>query len=1086
MKNIVRRIQQTFTNIDAEIAGFASFISASISAVLAIFYFFIAQNGRQKYTDIVYDYLAMDGAYKSADIKTFYILIFSFALIFVILYAVLKQKDFHVRTITGNRAWAILMLIPIAFYFLIHFQLSVFTLLFLTNIFIFCITAIGHKKDFVSIRTTVFGYIYFFLAVTGIKALVQFCGFLDTSGEIDWFGVAALLGCCLFTCFWTRLSKTAWSLISSLQIFVPLNILGIINTKYLYHEEQVFPEYLDKFKYIILAIWILNEIICIYSIITRRMKGKQPCLCISSIISFLAIQVWNSNYDLVINTDTFHTGETAVVYNQTINFGQGWGEEFSSILQGLGFLISGINEWIFEGKFAMYLQSQNFLLLCIAILLGFGIYSFVKDSAWLFIYLAFAPALLMDRAYLIVPTFLILMNKVILKNIYIWTYVYILLCILNVFYQPTYGGAVCAALFIPCCIFWKDEIKQRKTKLANFFSQKRQLIFLFSVLIIGVACIPLLIQAITFLVENGSSTETANGITIIQSARYFPLEQGISSNKYLNILMLYLLRYALGPIIVMSFFYYFFVYGYRIKDIVVKKQIQILCIGGGVSYILMLSASFNRIDSGLSRIGNINCTYSVLLLLLLVILWKELKGKAAASLLIGCMCFSGLYINGFPLIEIFNKVATTVEIPEQAMYVTEEEHGLKNLGNVYIEDEIYLYEAKIVNEICQRLLNENQTYYDCLDKSIYYNFTDKPVPGYHVAQYTIGGNTLLQKKAISCLQSHDVPLIFARGLQTTSYMSKRCFVLYRYLMELDYNLIEYKGCQFLVRQDVDLEPIANDLLNTKWQWLINSTSLENCMTKLKSSGDLTEERKQIKDISNTEGADAIILCFDNAEVLLGSVNVKSEGNSFGANIEVQPGEQVILPTFMFEKPEILVSENLLTYITDVKFMWVNEDARVNLDVQIDAITEEIEMDKINEAFATRSMGYTAEEWGMNLTNMRDNFIRTKDLSSGIVYEKDGGITINGQMQGSEAEFLFLQLENEEGDFAATAVIKGIDKNGDEFSENIDVGIKYENSALLIPIGTSPNVLLSSNIDTITLYFSDSGFEISEAAFYKFY
>lgn len=1042
----VRRMYERFKNdihdMEPQTAAFSAFLSGVVATLISMCYFVVGQNGREKYTDIVSDYLALDGVYKGVDVKAFYILICSFVILFYVIYRGLKKRDFRLQLCTRKSS--------------------------------------GRGE---TLKNGIFSYIYIYLALTGIEALIQFSGRVDISEYSNWVMLLTVVTWVGITVFMRRSSDKIGRYISYLQALIPCNILGIINTRYIYQENEVRSVALEQLKSVIVVVWLVMEVACLGIIIRKYCKKQKATLQVTTVVAMLMILAWNCDYDLLINTDTFHMGETAIVYNQIVNLEQRWGIDFSSIMQGMGLMLSGINEWLFDGKFSMYMQSINFLLLCFAVLLGIVAYRYAKDSAWFFLYLSFMPALLMDRTYLIIITFLILINKKLLENIYLWTYVFVLLCIANVFYQPTYGGAVCASLLIPFVVMWRAEIIKSEQTIVRYFLRKRQLVFLISLILIGVCCIPLLHNAIVFLAENGKSTAEANGITILQSAKYFPVTTAIFGNKYLACLIVYLIRYALGPLVLMALFYYFVVYKEKVTDCVTRMQLLILSISGSVSYILMINATFNRIDSGLSRIGNVNCIYSCLLVIALLLLWRNLPSKMMPGILIGIMCFCGLYVNDFSLFTINEKVCTVVEIPEDAVFIKEEEHGLQNLGDVFTDNELYIYEAKILNEVCLKLLDENQTYYDCMDKSIYYNYTNKKVPSYHVAQYTLGGSTDLQEKAIKNMQKQDVPVIFIKGVESTSYISKRCYLMYRYLIQLDYRLIQYKGCYFLVDKEIDLTPIQTDIADMQWQWLTDNSEFANYIDKLRKK----ETSNKNNNLSNINGTDIAVIRFNNTEELAGVLDAELDGRMVSMVVNVGQQGALVLPTYLADKISVELSENLEECIQEVAFYNIAESKISEFDDKVQEIMEESELNKLNQALGANSVGYAAEEWGNNFDNMNEKFSLVSDLTKNIDETEAGAFIIEdiSNVAGENAEFLYLQLENKQENVVATVITNGTDRNGNDFSESLDIALKYKDSALLIPIGCSPRVLTASEIESIEIHLSTSDVEVEKACLYEF-
>lgn len=828
MKTVIQKILPENRNITI----YAMVYSVLLSIGGAIVYYLSNYDGQQVYTDLVHEYLAVDAAYKQVEYNTVYLFFGSLLICFIILCIVFQKMEYCKIELSGK---ILLCFGPILLCAGLGLDSAI-----LVALIVYMLISLGlyagrvlDKSELTAVTELFFLEYLFVCAVVGAGALADSVRG-NALAERFLYIFVGLLVCNVFFSFSWLKTRYIKIMLSITQVFIPILLAGICTVQYVHRDAAVEVEYMGRFYKIVFVVMVALVIMAIYNIAAKKPKQS---IYLSTYISALIMSRWNVFYNLVINSDPFHTGETEIVYNQVVNFQQGWNKDFISVLQGLGLITSSINEFVFGGNFATYMQAQNFWQCIVVVMTGVALWLLIDNKLLLLVLVPMLPYVLTNRCYLLIFTLAVLLSPKLIKSFYRWGIAYVALCIINVFYQPTYGGAICAGLAVIFVIFAVQSIKGKeflnREDRGNF---KKSLVYIGGMVCVLIACIPFLRGVAEFLVLNGAQTQNANGITILQSYKYFPEAKFFTGNETIDFIVMYYARYAAGIVAVLLILAVALLCYRNITSVIVKRQVLLIAIVSPLAFLMMLSASLNRVDAGLTRIGWVNCIFLIILLLLIYILWDQLKSSKFMWMVMGVTIMLCMYANGADsLLGIHQKEAVTVEIPKEAEYVTEEYSGLTRLGNVYTDDMDYIAEAMCLNEMCTYLLDDNQTYFDALHCSIFYNYTNRIVPSYHVCHHTIS-NTKLQKKSVETLQKYDVPLIFVKNLGVKKDFSEKDYRVYKYFMLQDYNYIVYKGCGFLVRSDIDLTPIKDDV-----NWELSTDKELNQVWHMGTMGKIGEE-----------------------------------------------------------------------------------------------------------------------------------------------------------------------------------------------------------------------------------------------------
>ena len=1070
---VLKNILRSCSPLNSKIALISSLLSFAISSILSVLYYFKFVAGYQPYHDIAVGNITLYGFYKDVDFNTYYIFVVVFLISFLFLCMIFNKKKLNDDNVNPKLSGFQLGLGMLPLFLVTLYRMNSFPKVYIGFAIFLVLVALWLKeinmtKEFiVKVLTSIY---CIYLSSSAVVAFI--CYYVPAVADkgskyfMLLLGVILLVYSLIIFCLGkNKIIKNKDKYIDFLLIFaqliIPLNLFGLINTRYYYHGAEYNPVYYNKFKSIvIISIIILLVSTLLTMILTVYKKRKQADVSLSTIITLVALSFWNSSHNLVINPDQFHTGETAVIFHQIIEKGQRWNEEFVSVLQGLGLTLSWFNELIFGGTFSTYYEAQNLFMILIAVITVALLYPLFEKKWILLLITPVLPMFWMDRTYLIVPVFLLLLNPKLISNPVKWSYCYIATCIIHVWYQPSYGGAVAASLAPVFLLIWYKAYKNNHD--FDYKSKKNRIkiiAFVSSVLLIGVLCIPMLLGVIKFLRANGYETVITNGISVLQTINQPPIT--LTGIIVLDHIIQFFYKFGTGILALIIFIYMFVRYVVNQKDHIMFIQGIILTFSASISYMMMLPAMFTRIDPGMSRIGVTGLIYFGIISFILLYLYRnEIKYKTIALAICGLCISTGIYIIYPPYLQYHEKVKTQVNIPDDAIYVTPESTGLYKLGYAFIPNQQYIDEAMVLNEICNLLLKDGQTYYDMTDKSIYYLYTDREIPGLYASPLVVS-NAKIQNDVIKELKKRDVPLVYIN--KPLRYLgvseSLRSYRVYRYFIEQDYKYISYKGCNFLVRNDVDLSIISNYIDYDKqadlWEFdnkipesIYNTTKVgEATYTNILYMNSIAESNN----IFTINGEDPYIVYGINDQIdfntiQLIEINLKSEptngmsGQLFVETENVTHNElnslrfniyskKILIPLYKYE--QLLLNSKLLSLRLDFDNVAVGTDVTVDsinlyhlddnqkaeLAQEYDKYAKNMTDNRLNDLYHPVYFINLPNQWGHSFELMKNRFMETEtnfDFSDKVAVvqsePKNINININQNITGKDAEFLRLKLK----------------------------------------------------------------------------
>jgi len=1108
------------------------FFALSLSFLFSVVIYNVFKNGHQIYTDIVFGDISYAGIYKGIDFLLYYGFFISFLFFLPLCIFLLNKLKIQDRESSFNLISVLISLLPIII--LSSYKLSgisQFSIIFIFYITALCFFGWYLKYSSSDITRIACSFFSIYLSATGILAVLQFAGFSITNkiaNHFDW--VMSLLFVCMVGILYIWGEKDIENIIKltrKSQLLVPLNLLVLVNTKYTYLGSDYLPPYMHSFStfvcYLIIFLILINAIY----------HFKPHCFNLITLSVFTVLLRWNSNYNLIINTDPFHMGETSIVWQQIFEIGQTWNKSFVSVLQGFGLLCSGVNQILFGGDFASYHFSLNLILVTCAVLIIVCLYFLVEKKWIVAVYAIFGTATIMDRHFLIGIMFLLMCNRNLIMRPKLWTLVYMATSLIHIWYQPTFGGTTTVAFLLGLIMIWLPQLRNIFLKQTSRNENRSLIIFAGVILVFFVVFIPFLLNILHFMKVNGYETQVTNGTAISQVLLSGP--SIVTGSNIIDKSLFLLYKYLLAPIVCLIMVYLFFVYVIKEKDIVLRVQGTILSLSAFFVFVLSLPAVITRIDAWWSRITCFSMVFITCIFPLLIYLyWNKLKYKNLALIFIG-ICLSGcIYARGFavvssvgyfPTSDIFSahkQVTAKVEIPSNTTLYKGNELGLSHLGDVFTTDKNYIDQAVALREVCDALLKPGQTYYDMTDKSIYYLYTGRKVPGKYVSSM-VSANEYIQKEVIEQLEKNDIPLVFVNDPMFFNLSTSiRYYRIYRHFLSRDYHLINYKGNSFLVRGDIDLTPIQNSI-NNKIKKILNLSSeqiqsldVASFPTILMNSDNIlfTNDLSPVLEGFNIIGSDPhavlgyndtykpisvseikyieLVMSEEISSPISAQLFITSDQNYFDWKYSIKftvSSRHTFIPVDSFSSLQVPGNLKYIRFDVDNKAIGSNYPL-ISMNIYtindkflecIQEFTGNLNQDNgLNTRFYIPNFAMLPSEWGRNFYKMKQRFSLGESLSLVSNSLEQIELVPMSLQKGSDMEFVLLKTSNVSNIQNILINVSGVDEYGEIFSLSFSFKTSPGNLDYLIPFGSAPTFLRAKSIDKFTLLTNDDLLQIQDA------
>ncbi len=264
--------------------------------------------------------------------------------------------------------------------------------------------------------------------------------------------------------------------IKYVQLIFPVNLVILLNNFATVNGENFVYKLPTQYILIILCIMVILFAINIFEIV-RWGKDKSnelekfiltPTVLLAGVLDSALVRIADIS-------DVKHAAEEVILFHQTHNFGK---ELYTNLFptSGLFYYVQGyLNHVIFEDKYLWINFLFNLQFVVIGLITIYLLSKLVnKFNLLVFVFIFYVPfsgiaVPIYMRFCLVLPSILILMQKNVRKNPYIWISIWPLLCFINILYY-TLAGAAFSLTTLPIFIIQIYRIIKQEEKKKIFKS----------------------------------------------------------------------------------------------------------------------------------------------------------------------------------------------------------------------------------------------------------------------------------------------------------------------------------------------------------------------------------------------------------------------------------------------------------------------------------------------------------------------------------------------------------------------------------------------------------------------------------------
>jgi Bacterial Ig domain len=221
----------------------------------------------------------------------------------------------------------------------------------------------------------------------------------------------------------------------------------------------------------------------------------------------------------------------------------------------------------------------------------------------------------------------------------------------------------------------------------------------------------------------------------------------------------------------------------------------------GLSCVFMLPWTAGRIDPGMSRTGTFSAYCAAVFLPVIVTRFRMPR----TALFVVIAAVLGLYASETGMVSAIRLVAVrlspVISVPNNLVRVIGSEHGLPNLGTIYISPD-KLDELTHFNGEVSRFAGDRGTYFDLSNRQALYSFCRRKSPTMYPASY-VAASYQQQEHMLAQLKADAVKVVFVSpAMAIDGPASLRSYLLYRYAV-LNFRPCLVRGDLFMLDESVD-------------------------------------------------------------------------------------------------------------------------------------------------------------------------------------------------------------------------------------------------------------------------------------------
>jgi hypothetical protein len=529
-----------------------------------------------------------------------------------------------------------------------------------------------------------------------------------------------------------------------------------------------------------------------------RLRAHTQPLCLSAIAVCLA---GSNTYFPEIYSDDFHLGEQLLPWQQLTQFGKLPYIDLIPIHGVMPLLRGAINSLFFDGSVATFESASN--------LLGAG----AAAITFLCLFRAggLAPPLLyclcpatLDRFYVFGPILLWMTQPRLYRSPVRGLMLGAALMAFALVYNVPVGGALIIGLF-PVVIqetarAWRDR------------AARMRLLVGVTVLLVAVLAIPWARHTVSgfvgFAAENGVVNTIANDIPWSG----IPAVSAPSPEVITSPLLFAGLKFGWIPIALLTIVLLVNAAAARLHSLARARNRLLWAVA--LSCLFMLPWTAGRIDPGMSRTGMFSAYCAAVFLPIIAVRFQVASRYARmqpTAVFVAIAAVLGLYAPETDLVTTVKSIALhlspVVTVPNDLVRVVGSEHGLPNLGALYM-NRAKLDELTSFNGALSNFAGDRGTYFDLTNRQALYAFCRRETLTVYPAAY-IAASHQQQEHVLSQLKANPPKIVFVSpALKLDGPQSLRSYLLYRYAV-LNFQPCPVRGNVFMLDPSLDRSHCEN-------------------------------------------------------------------------------------------------------------------------------------------------------------------------------------------------------------------------------------------------------------------------------------
>ncbi len=649
----------------------------------------IIGNRPQVYKEYIIETVAYSDSNKSGEINLFWALLFGGCLLtFIVQRFILHSKrvpsdEQAAESNASRNNWVIvLLLLNLAVYFMSGAFAPI--LLCASSLYILLSLVLPSRaKDGLIL------FIVLFYTVTAFTFLLNFV--LACSFQTDFLLLTTVL-IEVIILFFVR-SKDGLRRISLLlQTILPFLLIAFLGNRYLYNDTVISLDLVPQVYFVVCSLMVILFIFLVRHVIKNwSPAATNPQPGVVSISACLAIAIFNifSGTGLFVSTDVHHVGEAILSFQQIFDLKQIPYVDYFPVSGLFSVVLGGILKFL-GGKLTYFAFAQAFLRIFFVVVILLLCGELLDKSYCLIIASIFvlAPSPLIARAYLILPSVLVLLLPRLIKRKQLWLMSWIWLCLIGVLYYPLYGVATFLGS-LPFAIvqlysFVKSGECKDQTKTVRFY-----LLWLIALLPV-ILCLPLLFGIAKHTLVYSSQSVLADGIAVFGQDVPSGFMPALSAVSILRRACYYAVRFLL-PAVYVWIFVYILVKSFKQNGIrlsTFQSPLFLVTSFGILSLLVSYTYTIVREDTGvlISRSAYVFIPLASILIILICV--KHLEESFYSKLIIGFVVFVAVLLgNTFNSVQtIDNRLVYQYEVPAKSRLISAyEQETLKNIGPGFVD-----------------------------------------------------------------------------------------------------------------------------------------------------------------------------------------------------------------------------------------------------------------------------------------------------------------------------------------------------------------------------------------------------------------